>query len=95
MHKHVNPGKTSLIRQAARSGRPFAKPQRWLRRIGGLWMLRKSHNPYLARVDAVSKALKIIVIALVIAVAASQLALQIPQVRKWVTGVDRLEGTPF
>jgi hypothetical protein len=36
-----------------------------------------------------------IVITLLIAVVLSQLALQIPQVRAWVTGVDRLEGTPF
>jgi hypothetical protein len=58
-------------------------------------LLHKSQKEYIALVDHVTKVLKIIVIALLVAVAASQLALQIPQVRLWVTGVDRLEGTPF
>ncbi|NBD22608.1 hypothetical protein [Paenibacillus glycinis] len=58
-------------------------------------MLHKSQKDYLALADNVTKALKIIVIALLVAIAVSQVALQIPQVRMWVTGVDRLEGTPF
>ncbi|MBO7744069.1 hypothetical protein I8J29_07685 [Paenibacillus sp. MWE-103] len=58
-------------------------------------MPRKSQNDYLDLADRVTRALKIAVIALLVALAASQLALQIPQVRMWVTGVDRLEGTPF
>ncbi|QYR19931.1 hypothetical protein KZ483_18905 [Paenibacillus sp. sptzw28] len=45
--------------------------------------------------DEVTSLLQKIVITLLIAVVLSQLALQIPQVRAWVTGVDRLEGTPF
>ncbi|MFC4808467.1 hypothetical protein [Paenibacillus sp. GCM10023250] len=58
-------------------------------------MPRKSQKDYLALADRVTRALKIAVIALLAALAISQLALQIPQVRMWVTGVDRLEGTPF
>ncbi|SFI56258.1 hypothetical protein SAMN02799624_01389 [Paenibacillus sp. UNC496MF] len=58
-------------------------------------MPRKSQNDYLDLADRVTRALKIAVIALLVALASSQLALQIPQVRMWVTGVDRLEGTPF
>lgn len=45
--------------------------------------------------DSVTEFLKKIVILLLIAVVLSQLALQIPQVRMWITGVDRLEGSPF
>ncbi|QHW30208.1 hypothetical protein GZH47_04690 [Paenibacillus rhizovicinus] len=58
-------------------------------------MLHKTQKEYIALADYVTSVLKIIVIVLLIAIAASQLALQIPQVRLWVTGVDRLEGTPF
>lgn len=45
--------------------------------------------------DDVTDVLKKIVIILLILLVASQLVLQIPQVRLWITGVDRLEGTPF
>ncbi|QHT60515.1 hypothetical protein GXP70_11595 [Paenibacillus lycopersici] len=58
-------------------------------------MLPKKQKDYIALADQVTKVLRIVVLALLLAVAASQLALQIPQVRMWVTGVDRLEGTPF
>ncbi|MBM7564465.1 hypothetical protein [Paenibacillus sacheonensis] len=57
--------------------------------------MQKSQRSYIEAADQVTKVLKWIVIGLLIAIAASQLALQIPQVRMWVTGVDRLEGTPF
>ncbi|MFC4103750.1 hypothetical protein [Paenibacillus xanthanilyticus] len=45
--------------------------------------------------DEVSKMLQKIVITLLIAAVLSQLALQSAPIRRWVTGVDRLEGTPF
>ncbi|GGD69367.1 hypothetical protein [Paenibacillus nasutitermitis] len=45
--------------------------------------------------DEVSQVLKKMIITLLVALVISQLALQIPQVRMWVTGVDRLEGTPL
>jgi len=45
--------------------------------------------------DDVSNVLKKIVITLLVALVISQLALQIPQVRIWITGVDRLEGAPL
>ncbi|CAH1221363.1 hypothetical protein PAECIP111893_04709 [Paenibacillus plantiphilus] len=45
--------------------------------------------------DDVTNILKKIVIMLLLAIMLSQLALQIPVVRNWVTGVDRLEGVPF
>lgn len=45
--------------------------------------------------DEVANVLRKIVIMLLLAVMLSQLALQIPAVRNWITGVDRLEGVPF
>lgn len=45
--------------------------------------------------DDVTNILKKIVIMLLLAIVLSQLALQLPVVRNWVTGVDRLEGVPF
>lgn len=45
--------------------------------------------------DDVTRILKKIVITLLIAVIISQLAMQSGAIRRWVTGVDRLEGTPF
>ncbi|BBH21020.1 hypothetical protein Back11_23650 [Paenibacillus baekrokdamisoli] len=45
--------------------------------------------------DEVTNVLKKIIIILLIAVVLSQLALQIPRVRVWITGVDRMEGTPI
>ncbi|MCQ6558057.1 hypothetical protein [Paenibacillus mendelii] len=45
--------------------------------------------------DDVTQILKKIVITLLIAVVISQLAMQSGVIRRWVTGVDRLEGTPF
>lgn len=45
--------------------------------------------------DDVSKILQKIVITLLIAAVLSQLALQSAPIRRWVTGVDRLEGMPF
>ncbi|MBW7473471.1 hypothetical protein K0T92_01780 [Paenibacillus oenotherae] len=45
--------------------------------------------------DEVTNILKKIIFMLLLAVMLSQLALQIPAVRNWVTGVDRLEGVPF
>ncbi|WP_308639119.1 hypothetical protein [Paenibacillus silvisoli] len=58
-------------------------------------MAKRSTKDYAAISDQVTRVLKIILIALLAAVLVSQLALQIPAVRLWVTGVDRLEGTPF
>ncbi|MBB3109259.1 hypothetical protein FHS18_001311 [Paenibacillus phyllosphaerae] len=45
--------------------------------------------------DDVSKMLQKIVITLLVAVVFCQLAMQSNTVRRWVTSVDRLEGTPF
>ncbi|MBP3964446.1 hypothetical protein [Paenibacillus lignilyticus] len=58
-------------------------------------MVKKSQKDYLSVSDEVTRVLIIIFFLLIAAVVISQLALQIPAVRLWVTGVDRLEGTPF
>ncbi|SDW31243.1 hypothetical protein [Paenibacillus sp. CF384] len=58
-------------------------------------MVKKSQKDFLSISDDVTRVLIIIFLLLLAAVLISQLALQIPAVRLWVTGVDRLEGTPF
>lgn len=58
-------------------------------------MADRSQKHYEAITDQVTRILKIMIIMLLAAILLSQLALQIPAVRLWVTGVDRLEGTPF
>ncbi|WP_219836512.1 hypothetical protein [Paenibacillus sp. R14(2021)] len=58
-------------------------------------MFNRSQKQYIMLADSVTSVMKFIVIGLLIAIALSQVLLQIPQVRLWVTGVDRLEGTPF
>ncbi|SFS81868.1 hypothetical protein [Paenibacillus sp. BC26] len=58
-------------------------------------MVKKTQKDYLSISDEVTRVLIIIFFLLIAAVVISQLALQIPAVRLWVTGVDRLEGTPF
>ena len=45
--------------------------------------------------DSVTEILRKIVILLLIAIVLSQFALQFPEVRMWITGVDRMEGSPF
>ncbi|SEN24168.1 hypothetical protein [Paenibacillus sp. OV219] len=55
----------------------------------------RSQKHYEAAFDNMTKVLIMIIIVLLAAILLSQLALQIPAVRLWVTGVDRLEGTPF
>ncbi|UVI32369.1 hypothetical protein [Paenibacillus spongiae] len=55
-----------------------------------------THSKRLAKLsDDVTEILKKIVITLLIAVVISQVAMQSGAVRRWVTGVDRLEGTSF
>ncbi|WP_164545563.1 hypothetical protein [Paenibacillus albus] len=58
-------------------------------------MVDRSQGHYEATIDNMTKVLKKIIIVLLAAILLSQLALQVPAVRLWVTGVDRLEGTPF
>jgi len=45
--------------------------------------------------DTVSDILQKVVIALLIALVLSQIALQSSTVRGWITGTDQLEGRPF
>ncbi|REE94253.1 hypothetical protein A8990_10144 [Paenibacillus taihuensis] len=58
-------------------------------------MFDRSQKHYETVTDQVTRILKMIIIVLLAAILLSQLALQIPAVRLWVTGVDKLEGTPF
>ncbi|WP_274651669.1 hypothetical protein [Paenibacillus humicola] len=68
---------------------------RMFSKLGGKLFLSKPRKKPEQLSDEVANLLRKIVIALLIAVAVSQLALQIPEVRIWITGVDRLEGIPF
>ncbi|WP_165822502.1 hypothetical protein [Paenibacillus montanisoli] len=58
-------------------------------------MAKRSTKDYTSISDHVTRVLQFILVVLLAAMLLSQLALQIPAVRLWVTGVDRLEGAPF
>lgn len=58
-------------------------------------LLKSNSKSITALSDSVTEILRKIVILLLIAIVLSQLALQFPKVRIWITGVDRMEGSPF